>query len=59
MVGQMCEKVDKWGEYHETSYNQLGDNLKDQLAERRGQLQSLAGKVVELIEWQKAVGMEH
>ena len=55
----MCENVDKWGEEHETSYNQLGDNLKDQLAERRGQLQSLAGKVVELIEWQKAVGMEH
>ena len=58
-MGQMCENVDKWGEEHETSYNQLGDNLKDQLAERRGQLQSLAGKVVELTEWQKAVGMEH
>eukprot|EP00090_Calanus_glacialis_P016225 TRINITY_DN25444_c0_g1_i1.p1 TRINITY_DN25444_c0_g1~~TRINITY_DN25444_c0_g1_i1.p1 ORF type:complete len:1065 (-),score=410.75 TRINITY_DN25444_c0_g1_i1:108-3302(-) len=59
MVGQMCEKVDRWGEEHETSCNQLGGNLKDQLAERRGQLESLAGKVVELIEWQKAVGMEH
>ena len=59
MVGQMCEKVDRWGEEHEASCNQLGGNLKEQLAERRGQLESLSGKVVELIEWQKAVGMEY
>ena len=26
----MREKVDKWEEEHETSCNQLGDNLKDQ-----------------------------
>ena len=59
MVGQMCDKVDRWGEEQEASCNQLGGNLKDQLAERIGQLESLAGKLVELIEWQKAVGMEH
>ena len=36
MVGQMCEKVDMWGEEHGASCNLLGGNLKDQLAERRG-----------------------
>ena len=38
MVGQMCDKVDRWGEEQEASCNRLGGNLKDQLDERIGQL---------------------
>jgi len=58
MVGGLCLKVDKWGKEHETSCNQLGGSLREELASRREQLESLAQKVMELVEWQKEVGRE-
>merc|ERR1719427_1010947 len=58
MVGQLCVKVDRWGEEHEDSCHKLGGNLRLELAQRTEHLKSLAEKVVQLVAWQGKVGTE-
>ena len=46
------------GQVGEGTRDQLGGSLREELASRREQLDSLAQKVMELVEWQKEVGRE-
>merc|ERR1719427_285339 len=58
LVTDLCVKVDKWGRDHETSCMQLGVNMREELEQRRLQLEEIARKLVELVEWQTGVGEE-
>ena len=46
------------GQVGEGTRDQLGGSLREELASMREQLDSLAQKIMELVEWQKEVGRE-
>ena len=58
LVTDLCVKVDNFGRDHEASCMQLGDNMREELEQRRLQLEEIVRKLVELVEWQTEVGEE-
>jgi len=56
MVIGLCNKVEMWGRDHENSCTKLNENMREELKQRRFQLQDIAKSLVELMDYQSVEG---
>jgi len=56
MVIGLCNKVETWGRDHENSCTKLNENMREELKERRVQLQEIAKSLIDLVDYQTEEG---